>query len=71
MTTTQATAEVFRTAFRALPKAVRERFLGRLVSDPRIREDLMDIALIEERRAEKSRPFSSYVAERRPAHAAQ
>ena len=60
----QATAEVFWTAFKALPKPVQENFLARLTSDPGLREDLMDIALIEKRRSERARPFTEYLAER-------
>jgi len=62
MTAMQATAEVFWTAFKALPKGAREDFMVRLVEDQALREDLADIALIEKRRAEKSRPFSAYLA---------
>lgn len=65
MTAMQATAEVFWTAFKAMPKGAREDFLARLVEDRAIREDLADIALIEKRRSEKSRPFSAYLAQHR------
>lgn len=63
MTAMQATAEVFWTAFKALPKHAQENFIVRLVEDRYIREELMDIALIEKRRSEKSRPFASYLAQ--------
>lgn len=64
MTTPQATAEVFWTAFKTLPKAAQEDFMARLASDPNLREDLLDLAVIEKRRHEKSRPFADYVADR-------
>ena len=64
MTAQQATTEVFWTAFKALPRTAREDFLAHLASDPDLRQDLMDIALIERRGADKSRPFSEYLAER-------
>jgi hypothetical protein len=65
MTRTQATAEVFLTAFRALPKRHREAVLLGIAEDERLREDLMDLATIAKRRREPSRPFREYLAERR------
>lgn len=64
MTAQQATAEVFWTAFKALPKGAQEDVLTRIAADPQLREDLLDLALIEKRRHEKARPFAEYVAER-------
>jgi hypothetical protein len=63
MTRTQATAEVFLTALRALPKKEREAVLARLVEDKAFREDLLDLALIAKRRQEPSRPFREFLAE--------
>lgn len=65
MMKTQAVAEVFLTALRSLPKADRERILLGLVKDKTLRRDLMDLATIEERRKEPSRPFREYLSERR------
>ena len=42
MTSLQATAEVFWTAFKSLPKGVQEGFLDRLIVDRRIRRELED-----------------------------
>lgn len=42
MTALQATAEVFRAAFKALPKGAKEDFLDRLMVDLRIRWELED-----------------------------
>jgi hypothetical protein len=39
--------EVFFTAFKALKSEEKEAFLERLISDPELREDIIDIALIE------------------------
>jgi hypothetical protein len=64
MTVVQATAEVFMTAFRALPKKEQHSVLVRMAEDEDIREDLLDLALIEERRCESSRPFREYLAEK-------
>jgi hypothetical protein len=65
MSPAQATVEVFWTAFKALPKNAQEGVLARLMADRSVREDLMDVALIEKRRTEKTRPFGSYLAQRR------
>jgi hypothetical protein len=64
MAKTEALAEVFLTAFRSLPKADRERVLQGLVRDRSLRRDLMDLATIEERKKEPSRPFRGYLKER-------
>lgn len=65
MTALEATVEVFLTAYKALPKAARATFLARLVEDREVREDLIDIAAIEKRKTEKSRPFTEYLSSRR------
>jgi hypothetical protein len=65
MTASQATAEVFVTALRALPRKQRDEVLARIASDPDLREDLLDRALLLERRREPSRPLRDYLAERR------
>ncbi len=48
MKSEQSTAEVFFTAFKALKTVERKAFIGKVVSDPQLREDLIDAALIEE-----------------------
>ncbi len=65
MTTTEATAEVFWTAFMALGAKERNAFLERLVADRKLREDLLDAAVIEERKQERTYPFSQVLAEAR------
>jgi len=65
MSPAQATGEVFWTAFKALPKNAQEGVLARFMADRDVREDLMDAALIEKRRSEKTRPFVSYLAQHR------
>ncbi len=57
MTGTQATAEVFWTAFIHMSASERRAFLERLIADPDLREDLLDAAVMEERRGEPSRPL--------------
>ncbi len=64
MAKADALAKVFLTALRSLPRAGRERILLSLVKDKTLRRDLMDLAVIEERKAEPSRPFRDYLRER-------
>lgn len=64
MAKAEALAEVFLTAFRSLPKSGRDHVLVGLVKDKTLRRDLMDLAVIEEREAEPSRPFRDYLKER-------
>jgi len=64
MAKAEALAEVFLTAFRSLPKAGRDRILLSLVKDKTLRRDLIDLATIEERKKESSRPFHDYLGER-------
>ncbi|WP_028893568.1 hypothetical protein [Syntrophorhabdus aromaticivorans] len=65
MTTIDATSEVFMTAFRALPKKTREAVLDKMLSDKEFREDLMDAAIIKQRRREPSRPLEEYLSRRK------
>jgi len=66
MTTSQATAEVFFTALRALPKKERQAVLVLIADDQELREDLLDLATFARRRNEPSRPFSEFLAEQNP-----
>ena len=59
MKANQATAEVFFTAFKALKNKEREAFLEKVISDPELRGDLIDIALIEEAKKIKGKPVSA------------
>jgi hypothetical protein len=65
MTTIEATSEVFMTAFRALPKRAREAVVDKMLSDKVFLEDLVDAAIIEQRRKEPSRTLEKYLSERR------
>jgi hypothetical protein len=64
MAKAEGLADVFLMALRSLPKSGRNRVLLGLVQDKAIRRDLMDLAVIEERKAEPSRPFRDYLRER-------
>jgi len=52
MTQSEATAEVFYTAFQALKKSEREAFINKLLEDEKLAEDLRYAALIEKRKTE-------------------
>ena len=58
-------AEGFLTTIRSLPKRDRELVLLGLVKDRNLRHDLIDLAIIEERRKEPSRPFREYLKSRK------
>jgi hypothetical protein len=64
MAKAEAVAEVFLTAICFLPKRERERVLAGLVKDRGLRQDLMDLAVIEQRRNEPSRHFRQYLKAR-------
>jgi hypothetical protein len=64
MTKTEATAEVFWTAFNVLPAEEKRAIIQRIIRDENLRRDLMDLALIEERRNEAGRPLREYLKEK-------
>ena len=67
MRSNQATAKVFYTAFKALKNKEKEAFLEKVISDTELREDLIDIFLIEKAKKIKGKPVSAmeYFAKRR------
>lgn len=65
MTTTEATSEVFWTAFRALSKKEREAVVEKMLKDKEFMEDLIDIVIIEQRRKEPSHSLDEYLARKR------
>ena len=62
MTRVQATAEVFVAAFRALPRRQKDAVLSQLAKDRTVREDLIDLAVAEERKKEPSRPLREFLS---------
>jgi uncharacterized protein YbaA (DUF1428 family) len=66
MRSSQATAEVFFTAFQAMDNDEREAFIEKVINDPRFKEDLIDIALIERAKKTRGRSVSAkeYFAKR-------
>jgi len=65
MSGTQATAEVFLTALKTLPKREQNAVLAGIAQDKELREDLLDLTLIAKRRNESSKHFRQYLAERK------
>ena len=57
----QATAEVFLTAFKALPSKERSSFLTKLLNNNALREDIIDIAVAFKRSREKTKPFRGFL----------
>ena len=62
--TQQATADVFLTSLKALPKAERDAVVVRIARDRMFARDILDLALIVDRRHESSRPFRKYLSEK-------
>ncbi len=66
MSQSEATAEVFWTAFSALPREARDRFMEKMVADPTLREkleDLLDLEIASERSGEPTHPLDEVLAE--------
>jgi hypothetical protein len=64
MTQPQATAEVFWTAFQAMKPSERELFIGKLMKDKKLAEDLRYAAVIEKRKKEPTVSLDDYLAKR-------
>jgi len=62
MTQSQATVEVFYTAFQALKKSEREAFINKLLQDEKLAEDLRYAVVIEKRRKEPTISLDNYLA---------
>ncbi|HQU93748.1 MAG TPA: hypothetical protein PLK77_15700 [Pyrinomonadaceae bacterium] len=64
MTQPQATAEVFWTAYQAMKPKEREAFIGKLMKDKKLAEDLRYGAVIQERKNESTVSLDSYLSKR-------
>jgi galactose-1-phosphate uridylyltransferase len=64
MKAVESRAEVYLMALQSLSTAEREAVIARLLEDTQLREDILDIALMQQRQGEPSRPFRDYLAER-------
>ena len=62
--TAQSKAEIYLMALESLSKAEKKAVITRLLEDDSLREDILDLALIQQRQGESSRPFRDYMAER-------
>jgi len=58
----ESRAEVYLMALQSLSEAEREAVITRLLEDPQLREDILDLAVIKQRRGEPSRPFRDSLA---------
>jgi len=61
----ESRAEVYLMALQSLSEAERKAVVTRLLEDPQLREDILDLAIIKQRQGEPSRPFTEYLAERK------
>lgn len=62
----EVTAEVFRTAFNALPAETREKIIEKMLADAALREeveDLLDLEVVRERSNEPTRPLDDVLSE--------
>ncbi len=65
MKTAESRAEVYLMALQSLSRAEKKAVIARLLEDDSLREDILDLALIQQRHGESSRPFRDYLAERK------
>lgn len=59
----ESRAEIYIMALQSLSKAEREAVIARLLEDPGLREDILDLITIYQRQGEPSRPFREYLTE--------
>ncbi|MCK4274610.1 MAG: hypothetical protein KAW90_06910 [Dehalococcoidales bacterium] len=60
----QSKAEIYLMALESLSKAEKKAVIARLLEDESLREDILDIVLMQQRQGESSRPFREYLAVR-------
>jgi len=63
--TVRETADTVYATFRRLKPVEREAVIEHLLQDREFREDLLDVATIEQRRHETGRPLREYLATRK------
>lgn len=64
MSTTETKADIYVMALQALSKRERAAVIARLLDDPGLRENILDVATIRRRQNEPSRPFRDYLKTR-------
>ena len=57
-------AEVFMKAFESLSKAEKRVVVSRLLDDPQLREEVLDIGLVRECETEPTRPLEKNLADK-------
>jgi len=62
MKAVESRTEIYLMVLQSLSKAEKEAVIVRLLEDPQLREDILDLALIQQRQGEPSRPFRDYLA---------
>jgi hypothetical protein len=65
MKVVESKAEIYLMALQSLSKQEREAVIARLLEDPELREDIIDLLTMYQRRGEHSRLFKEYLAETR------
>ena len=63
MKAVESKAEIYLMALQSLSKAEREAVIARLLEDPELREDILDLITIYQRQGEPSRSFREYLTE--------
>lgn len=63
MKAVESKAEIYVMALQSLSKAEGEAVIARLLEDPGLREDILDLITIYQRQGEPSRPFREYLTE--------
>ena len=63
MKAVESRAEIYLMALQSLSKPEREAVIVRLLEDPELREDILDLITIYQRQGEPSRPFREYITE--------
>ena len=61
----KATADVFLTALKAMSKPERDAVVARIARDKAFARDILDLAIMADRRKEPSRPFREYLSEKK------
>jgi hypothetical protein len=61
MKAVESRTEIYLMALQSLSKAERESIIARLLEDPDLREDILDLITIHQRHEEPSRPFKEYL----------
>ena len=64
MNAAQSKAEIYLMALQSLSKAEKKAVINRLLEDKSLRADILDVALIQQRQGEPSRPLREYLAVR-------